>query len=1322
MKTLLLNVTCLLAFCIPNKLFSATLSIVGSPVETIYVCSSSTLTDTVKITGGVAPFSYSWTNNSMATFKNDSVFSYTPSVAGVDTMICTVTDKNGISVVKKIRLYSGVESSASVTNFPTNIELPSALDPNYKKYYSFSVSPKGAKVVGIDEFKAIQQDSLYYVVSKPLYTPDSLLKAGTYHYVVVLPDSLCPVKGKADVLTVNVFQKLKITIPVTSYVLCYLDAPIGFPYTVKGGVKPYTVTIDKGGYNANTPGFYVVNYSVVDSIGNRANVIESVRIQPMEYTDIMTTKQYFNIQEKDMTLKYVSSMSFNNTFKLFDSSNILINTFYPTLSTEITIPINNLISGNYLIVAKSMSSCLSKQATFNFSLYNSPSVSIAKTETCLNDTTKVYISASGYGTQGSYTDFQTDVTFDASKLTFVGATMNNTILPNAKLLTINNAAGNITVAYNQNIDQFNTDGNLVCLKFVGIATGKSPITLVNPRIDGHSFLDSTNGEVTVRALPTIIINDTAINTNKQYTFVPVSSEVGPYNWTTPTQTNISSTTMLSTGFGWYYVTANNSYGCNSIDSANLTESTKPTISIVANNVCNGDTVEVSFNTTLLTDANNLESYVFEFTTGGLIPIEGSGSIASSINTRQDAMDADYLGHRNILSTLFGEYYEGKGQLYKMKMLAPSAGTYTIHMISATFNGNQLIANSEDATIEVFPRPTVTFNLSQNSVDGSSTPITLTGGLPLGGVYSGSGITTSPVFDPAISGYSSQIIKYTYTNEYGCINIVSDTLDISCKPTFSVVTSNVCNGDTIEVSFNTTMLKYGCGLESYVIEFNTDGLIPIVGSGTVKGSIHEGQDAMDTVYNNDYIIYGDLFGSFFDGKGKLYSMKMLAPKAGTYSITIVDAFINAQIYPQKENATITIYPSPTVQIKDTAFCINAIGNLKPKDLASGIYQWEKPGKVTEIANTVLANKQGTYSIKFTDNNSCLAYDTAIVTINDIPTITINSASICNGNSHTFIPSSSESSTYSWTLPDASTTIIRNLSTNLSGLYSVTATNSVGCSNFDTAILTVNQPKIQSLFDIAEIDTIRKTYTFTSKVNPLNLNWLLPDGMTSTDKTFEHIFTNTITGDVCLTVSDDNGCINKKCTAMTGIKPGVLISIKGTVSSKNKEYIDGVVVAYYKRGNSYIPLDSATIESDGTYSIEPLSFGTYLVKGIANDGNKYQPTYYYNAQYENKAVILNLTGNATSVDIVMNQAITGIQLNEMYSMVVLSNNSKEYAEIKINSTDIDKLMIVSMLGQIIYTTENPELTTYISKQNVGVGTYVVLGFKDGNIVQTKYMFIQ
>ena len=1115
MKTLLLNLTCLLAFCFPIKLFSATLSIVGSPVQTIYACSSSTLTDTVKITGGVAPFSYSWTNNSMATFKNDSVFSYAPSVAGVDTMICTVTDKNGISVVKKIRLYSGIESSAMVNNFPTNIELPSALDPTYKKYYSFSVSPKGAKVVGIDEFKAIQQDSLYYVVSKPLYTPDTLLKAGTYHYVIVLPDSLCPVKGKANVLTVNVFQKLKITIPVSFYQLCFFDAPIGFPYTVTGGVKPYTVTIDKGGYNANTPGFYVVNYSVVDSIGNKSNVIETVRIQPMEYTDITTTKQYFNIQEKGMTLKYVSSMSISNTFKLFNSSNNLINTFVPTLSTEITIPINNLISGNYLIVAKSMSSCLSKQASFNFSLYNSPSVSIAKTEICLNDTTKVYISASGYGTPGSYTDFQTDVTFDASKLTFVGATMNNTILPNAKLLTINKASGNISVAYNQNNDQFNTYGNLVCLKFVGIATGKSPITLVNPRIDGHSFLDSTNGEVTVHALPSIAIKDTSIQ-GGSVTFIPVSSEIGPYTWITPTQTNISSTTMLTTGFGWYYVTATNSYGCTSKDSANLT-----------------------------------------------------------LNT---------------------------------------------------------------------------------------------------------------------------------------------------KPTFSVVTNNVCYGDTIEVSFNTTMLKYESGFESYVIEFNTDGLIPIVGSGTVKGSIHEGQDAVDAVYNNDYIIYGDLFGSFFDGEGKLYSMKMLAPKAGTYSITIVDAFINAQIYPQKENATITIFPSPTVQIKDTSFCKNAIGNLKPKDLATGIYHWEKPGNVTEIANMVFADKQGTYTIKYTDSNGCLAYDTAIVTINEIPTITINNASICSGNSHTFIPVSSENGTYSWTLPDASKTVIKNLSTNLSGLYSVTATNSAGCSNFDTALLTINQSKIQSLFDISEIDTIQKTYTFTSKVNPSTLNWVLPDGTISTDNTFEHIFTNTIMGDVCLTVSDDNGCINKKCTTMTATKPGILISIKGTVSSKSKEYIEGVVVAYYKRVNSYIALDSATIQPDGTYSIEPLPVGVYLVKGIANDENKYQPTYYYNAQYENKAVILNLTGNATSVDIMMNQAITGVQINEKYSMIVVSNNSKGYAEIKINSAAIDKLMIVSMLGQIIYTTENPELTTYISKQNVAVGTYVVLGLKSGNIVQTKYMIIK
>ncbi|NOU45613.1 MAG: T9SS type A sorting domain-containing protein [Bacteroidales bacterium] len=51
------------------------------------------------------------------------------------------------------------------------------------------------------------------------------------------------------------------------------------------------------------------------------------------------------------------------------------------------------------------------------------------------------------------------------------------------------------------------------------------------------------------------------------------------------------------------------------------------------------------------------------------------------------------------------------------------------------------------------------------------PITLTGGLPEGGIYSGDGVTNN-IFYQAVAGIGSHIITYTYSDENSCSNQVS----------------------------------------------------------------------------------------------------------------------------------------------------------------------------------------------------------------------------------------------------------------------------------------------------------------------------------------------------------------------------------------------------------------------------------------------------------------------------------------------------------------------------------------------------------------------
>jgi hypothetical protein len=63
------------------------------------------------------------------------------------------------------------------------------------------------------------------------------------------------------------------------------------------------------------------------------------------------------------------------------------------------------------------------------------------------------------------------------------------------------------------------------------------------------------------------------------------------------------------------------------------------------------------------------------------------------------------------------------------------------------------------------------------VNPSGRPVALYGGLPAGGVYSGTGVSNG-IFDPAVSGVGIFNITYTYTDTAGCSNTATRTIEVT----------------------------------------------------------------------------------------------------------------------------------------------------------------------------------------------------------------------------------------------------------------------------------------------------------------------------------------------------------------------------------------------------------------------------------------------------------------------------------------------------------------------------------------------------------------
>jgi len=116
---------------------------------------------------------------------------------------------------------------------------------------------------------------------------------------------------------------------------------------------------------------------------------------------------------------------------------------------------------------------------------------------------------------------------------------------------------------------------------------------------------------------------------------------------------------------------------------------------------------------------------------------------------------------------------------------PMSGTQTITYTYTDANG---CSDDETATITVNIAPVVTQN-AFTAVCADAADVTLTGGSPAGGTYSGTGVA-SGMFDPS-SG--TQTITYEYMDANGCMNSDTESFTVNSLPTvaLAIATDELC---------------------------------------------------------------------------------------------------------------------------------------------------------------------------------------------------------------------------------------------------------------------------------------------------------------------------------------------------------------------------------------------------------------------------------------------------------------------------------------------------------------------------------------------------
>jgi gliding motility-associated-like protein len=431
-----------------------------------------------------------------------------------------------------------------------------------------------------------------------------------------------------------------------------------------------------------------------------------------------------------------------------------------------------------------------------------------------------------------------------------------------------------------------------------------------------------------------------------WTLYPNNASYTSYVWNTPTPQQVTA--------GTYTLVVTNASGCMDTVVATITNRQQPSLGPdQADSVCMGFTVDL---TTYFPD-NGYATYVWNTATPDsvgpgvyqLIVSYGSGCSDTAIMTviqRQQPVVTLTMAHEMCYTdpafTLTGGLPVGGIYVINDTLTTftfdPVALGIGIHRINYIYTNASGCTDSAQVLFTVHPQPNIT-TIAPPDLCTGSTAIDLDNYFtPLGGVYSGFGVSQH-FFYPSITGpVDSNIITYLYTDQFGCKDTslypitVKGTVHVSMN--VSEVDYTICQGDSITFTAS--------GAEMY--EFFING-------------VSQGVDSVNVLTTTTLNNHDEIF---------------VVGSNSCSSDTSDDVFIDVITLP-------TVDAGP-----DTAINLGESIVLTTKATGTGLllYQWD-PNYFLNFTNVPNPTFNGpdttTFTVRVTDTYGCWGSDTITVNV-------------------------------------------------------------------------------------------------------------------------------------------------------------------------------------------------------------------------------------------------------------------------------------------------------------------------------------------------------
>lgn len=453
-------------------------------------------------------------------------------------------------------------------------------------------------------------------------------------------------------------------------------------------------------------------------------------------------------------------------------------------------------------------------------------------------------------------------------------------------------------------------------------------------------------------------------------------------------------------------------------------------------------------------------------------------------------------------------------------------TTTVYTLSGS---SGTCVNTQTTSVTVGGSLTVNVNTA-SICSGNSATLTATGAT----TYTwNTGATTSSI---VVSPLSTTF--YTVNaNSGGCSGNNTTTVTVNTNPTVTVNNATICSGGTATLTATgASTYSWNTGATANILNPTptVTTIYTVTGSNgtcsnvktstvTVTGAI-----SMSVAASNTSICSGSNATLTASGAttytwntGATSAIIVVSPTTSTTYTVNGSVGACSAIKTITINSTIT----PTVTVNNATVCAGNAATLTATGASA--YSWNT-GATTSIINPTPA---GTTVYTVTGSNgTCTNIKTATVSVAANPTVSVNSPTICSGNSASL--NASGASSYSWNTGASSSGIVVSPLTSTS--YTVTGTNAAGCTANNVSNVTVNSTPTVA---VANVTICAGGTTTLSASGATSYLW-------NTGATTSNIVVSPATNTTYTVTGSNLSCTNTKTVSVT---IGTALSINIAASS-------------------------------------------------------------------------------------------------------------------------------------------------------------------------------